>query len=90
MPISGRRRFGHELFHSGQQSPRWGIVEQLGPRSRSTGKFIVIIADIIIDHVFGAVTAVWYRLSVGTFEEPVVLVVTFDSEATLVNELVML
>ena len=97
MPISGWWRFPtsgtevrHEFFRVGQQSPRGGIVEQLGPRSRSTGKFIVIIADIIIDHVLGAVAAVRNSLSVRTFEEPLVLVITLDRKATLVNQFVVL
>ncbi len=97
MPINGWWRLPtsgtevqHEIFRTGQQSPRGGIVEQLGPRSRSTGKFIVIIADVIVNRIFGAVTAVGYSLSVRTFEEPLVLVVTLDAETAFVNELVML
>ena len=82
LPSSGTE-VRHKDFHAGQESPRWGNVEQLG-------KFIVIIADVVINHVSGAVTAVGYGLAVRTFEEPLVLVVALDGETAFVNEFVML
>ena len=34
MPINGRRWLRHEMIRSNQQSPRWGIVDQLGKITR--------------------------------------------------------
>jgi hypothetical protein len=46
VPIRGRRRLRYESFHTAQQSPRGGIVDQFGNISGST-----------IEHVFCPVTA---------------------------------
>ena len=79
MPISGCWRLRHEIFHAGQQSPRWGIVDQLGK-----------LSDTIIDHVFHTITAGGNGLPVRAAEEPVVLVVPMNRKTTLVHEGVML
>jgi len=93
MPINGRCRFRHKTFHSGQQSPTWGIIEQFGPRSRlrgtrsrSTGN----IANAIIRDVLCTVSTGRNRPSVRPLEEPAVPVVAFDHESTFVHQLVML
>ena len=50
---------------------------------------VVDVVDIIIDHVLCPITAAWDGTSVGSFEEPAVLVVTFDTKTPFVHELMV-
>ena len=79
MPISRWRRLRHDFFRIGQQSPRGGIIEQIGK-----------LFDVIIHRVLSVITAIWYGPPVRAPEEPVILVVTLDRKTTLVHEFVML
>ena len=78
MPISRWRRLRHDFFRIGQQSPRGGIIEQIGK-----------LFDVIIHHVLSVITAIWYGPPVRAPEEPVILVVALDGKTTLVREFVM-
>jgi len=93
MPISRRWRLPSsgtevrcEIIRRAQQSPRWGIVEQFGPRSRLTGNFL----NVVIHDVSRVITASRNGSSVRAFEEPAILVVTLDGKTTLVHPFVML
>ena len=76
MKIVWCRRLVNEFFHCAQQSATWRIVSPL--------------ADVIINHVPGVITALGYRNAVRTVEGPVALEVLVDTKAPFVHQRVVL
>ena len=58
------------------------MIVQSGPRSRSTGNLI----DGVINRVTGVIATCRNGTTVGTFEEPMVLVVTLDTKPAFVYQ----
>ena len=86
--VCGRTSLSHDEWQR-RQSLRISCFVQPGQKPLRGGvqpRYDAIGIDVIVEHIFGTITAVRHRLSVGSPEIPSIQVVFRNSKTTLVHQ----